>query len=179
MADQRSEPLIHQGVVQELGKSKSGNKKVRIDGEWYQSGERINLDGVDVGMTLTLEYHTYPWGGKTYRSIDAWSLDTKTPVVKPEPKKDAPIAPKTPEVNSHTIPFADEDAKMRFVSGMTQSAIQAGIVKTPKEAEYWFKCACQIVHGKDVDDIIPFSILAILGCGVAYAAQTMFQMLGA
>jgi hypothetical protein len=112
------------GIVQERGKSQSGNPKVKIDGEWYSAG-RCDVSGINVGAKIEYVFNEFgePRNGKRPRGLEKWR-----PVVDDAGK---------PETGS-TVSEADI---LRSVSNVVGSACAAGTVKSPEELDKWFVAA--------------------------------------
>lgn len=112
------------GIVQELGKSQSGNPKLKIDGQWYSAG-RCDVSGVKSGDKIEYVFNEFgePRNGKRPRGLEKWR-----PVVDEAGK---------PETGS-TVSEADI---LRSVSNVVGNACAAGSVKTPEELEKWFTAA--------------------------------------
>lgn len=112
------------GVVQELGKSQSGNPKLKIEGQWYSAG-RCDVSGVKAGDKIEFIFNEFgeARNGKRPRGLEKWR-----PVV------DASGQPET----GSTVTEADI---LRSVSNVVGSACAAGVVKTPEELAAWFGAA--------------------------------------
>lgn len=112
------------GVVQELGKSQSGNPKLKIEGQWYSAG-RCDVSGVKAGDKIEFVFNEFgePRNGKRPRGLEKWR-----PVV------DASGQPET----GSTVTEADI---LRSVSNVVGNACAAGTIKTPEELTKWFSAA--------------------------------------
>lgn len=123
------------GTVTELGKSQSGNPKVKIDADWYSAG-RCDVTGIKAGARIEYVYNEFgePRNGKRARGLEKW-----------RPVLDASGKPET----ASTVTEADI---LRSVSNVVGSACAAGMVKSPEELAAWFGSAYFgfIGMGKDV-----------------------------
>ena len=150
--------FVAEGVVEEVQATKAGHK-IRIGGTWYYGGGRCDLSTVAPGMAVTLEGHHFNYQGKKLKGVDVWG---STSMVKASPTlakiaTPAPAAiPTSPEKPlPYMIPY-DGD-RLRFCSGVVQSAIEAKLALTPYQAQQWFIAACDILQGKELlDEKIPF-----------------------
>lgn len=117
------------GIVQELGKSQSGNPKLKIDGQWYSAG-RCDVSGVKSGDKIEYVFNEFgePRNGKRPRGLEKWR-----PVVDESGK---------PETGS-TVTEADI---LRSVSNVVGQACAAGTVKSPEELGKWFYEAWKGFH---------------------------------
>lgn len=114
------------GTVQELGTTKNGKAKLKIDGTWFFAG-RCNVSSVQVGHKLDFTWS--PFGDKgQFKGMDAWGFANETNA-KGGQTRDVPI-PK-PDPN-----YLDEPS-LRFISNVVGSAITAQTLKDPTEVTKW------------------------------------------
>ena len=112
------------GVVQKIEFSKSGSKKISIDGKWYFAG-KVNVDAMHVGDKVEFEFTEFgeDRGQGRLKGLSTW-----------KPVTDSSGQPQT----GSTISDADV---LRSVSNIVGNACAAGTIKSPQELESWFSAA--------------------------------------
>lgn len=123
------------GVLQEFGRSKAGNPKLKIDGRWYPAG-RNNLDGLVEGGRVEYEEGSFPGSdGKPVACINK---------IRPAPVANGP-GPVSGAVGaivsrqSAVIPVSApvDEASLRFISNVVGSAIAAKTLDSPTDIRAW------------------------------------------
>lgn len=118
------------GTVQELGASKNGKPKVKIDGIWYFAG-RCDISTVKPGNVLDFTFSEFgePRNGKRMRGLDNWAFTSQASI---------PHAAEVQAKLGEPAPsnYIDE-AELRFISNVVGSAISAGTLKEPQDVTKW------------------------------------------
>lgn len=128
--------ITKEGTVNELGVSKNGKAKIKIDGKWYFAG-RCKIDGVSPGERLQFEASAFGEKG------DLWGLDNWAKLPPPVGIQIDPGTP-VPKITGNTISpvyTGFDEAQMRFISNCVGQAIAAGTIKQPEDIEKWFAAA--------------------------------------
>lgn len=134
------------GTVQEIGKTQKGTPWLKIGGEKYYAGGRVDVSQIQVGHKVDIEWKPFGDGDKM-KGLQAWAFAPSE-----APKSNG--APR-PDPN-----YLDEPA-MRFISNCVGNAIASGKCDDPSLITKWAqgaKAALNALHGQhfDGDEKIPF-----------------------
>lgn len=129
------------GTIQSFERSRNGAPKLKIDGKYYFVG-KTNIDGLGVGDKVDFTSNTFG---------DRGLLGLMTCV----PARAAQNVP--PQSNGHAAPAAVFDGDMlRYASNVVANAIQAGLIKAPRDITPWFWAAMDCPKASD-DEEPPFN----------------------
>ena len=130
------------GTVQELGASKKGSPKVKVQGYWYFAGS-TDVTNMKVGMPVELEVRSFMAGDKELWGISQWKATGQPQNATGRAPVDAGAAISiTP---SPIAPYLDE-AATRFISNVVGSAITAGLIEAPDAVSAWAHAARAAHH---------------------------------
>lgn len=124
------------GTVQEFTRSKKGAPQVKIDGKYYYVG-KCNIDGMQVGDRLDFESNVFGDRGTLY-GLQTWKLMQSVP-----------------KTNGAAAPTAIDGDQLRYASNVVANAIQAGLIKEPKDITKWYWGAMDSMTA--TDDEPPFN----------------------
>lgn len=126
------------GTVQEFARSKKGAPQVKIGGKYYFVG-KANIDGLNVGDEIEFESNVFGDRGTLY-GLQSW-----------RPSK---VAPKQQSNgNGHAAPAPAFDGDMlRYASNVVANAIQAGLIKGPRDITPWFWAAMDCPKATDEEE---------------------------
>lgn len=120
------------GTVNELGRTKTGGPRLKIDGKWTYPSRTCNIDGIQAGGYV--EYETSLGGNQGTLVI----LNRIRPAQAPAGTPSA--APQSAAV---------DEASLRFISNVVGSAITAGAIKDPKDVSPWSLAALKALKTLD------------------------------
>lgn len=131
-----------QGAITEMGLSKAGNPKVKINGTWYSIKSAF---GLGVGSVLDFEAQPFTINGRTYQGIEKFAALPIQAAPAPQTAS-APWPASRPSVPLNQppplpIPQALTEPELRFISNCVGSAIAAGTIKDPIDLIAWVKGA--------------------------------------
>lgn len=122
------------GTFQEFARSRKGAPQVKIDGKYYFVG-KCNVDGLTPGDRIEFESNTFGDRG-TLHGLQTWKLAG---------------APQKP--NGHAAPAPAFDGDMlRYASNVVANAIQAGLIKAPRDITPWFWAAMDCPKASDEEE---------------------------
>lgn len=133
-----------EGVVQALGKSRSGKPTVTIDGQIY-SASKVDLGHMAVGDRIVFDSASSVYNGATVWFLNAWTLIS--PGAKYPPVGQGASAPAYPQ-GATSLPRPDPiyapapsgaviDAERPCISNWGAELIKAGIIKDPADLGIW------------------------------------------
>lgn len=129
------------GTVQEFARSKKGAPQVKIGGKYYFVG-KANIDGLNVGDEIEFESNTFGDRGTLY-GLNSWRLAKK-------PQNGA-----QPSNGSAPSATAVDGDQLRYASNVVANAIQAGLIKEPRDITKWYWGAMDSMNA--TDDEPPFN----------------------
>lgn len=120
------------GTVQEFARSKKGAPQVKIDGKYYFVG-KCNIDGLSVGDRIEFESNVFGDRGTLY-GLQTWKL----------------TGPPVPKGNGQAPASAGVDGdQLRYASNVVANAIQAGLIKEPRDITRWYWGAMDSMKASD------------------------------
>lgn len=120
------------GKVQALTASRKGAPQLKIDGKYYFVG-KCNVDGIQQGDTVDFVANTFGNNNSLNGLVSC-----------------KPVRPQGgPAASVASAPAMDGDL-LRYASNVVANAIQAGLIKEPKDVTPWYWAA--INSTKAVDD---------------------------
>lgn len=129
------------GTFQEFARSRKGAPQVKIDGKYYFVG-KCNVDGLTPGDKIEFESNTFGDRG-TLHGLNTWKL------------AGAPQKANGAAANHSPAPAAVDGDLLRYASNVVANAIQAGLVKNPKDITPWYWAAMECPNAQD--DEPPFN----------------------
>ncbi len=126
------------GTVQEFARSKNGAPQVKIGGKYYFVG-KANIDGMSVGDEIDFESNVFGDRGTLY-GLQSWKL--------------AKTTQRPQQVNGHAAPPAPafDGDMLRYASNVVANAIQAGLIKVPRDITPWFWAAMDCPKATDEEE---------------------------
>lgn len=131
------------GTFQEHARSKKGAPQVKIDGKYYFVG-KCNIDGLTPGDRIEFESNTFGDRG-TLLGLNTWKLAGA-------PQRSNGAAP---AAAASAAPSVVDGDQLRYASNVVANAIQAGLIKEPREITKWYWGAMDSLHASD--DEPPFN----------------------
>jgi hypothetical protein len=130
------------GLVQAIGKSRSGKPTVTIDGQIY-SASKVDLSGLGVGDKIEFDSASSIYNGATVWFLNAYTVTVAISKMPPvgSAHLTSPAAPKAsnaaPEVTFPSSSWAVQDAERPCVSNWGAELIKAGLWKNPDDMDAW------------------------------------------
>lgn len=139
-----------QGTIQEMGQSKAGNPKVKINGTWYSIKSAF---GLGVGSVLDFEAQPFTINGRTYQGIEKFAAlpiqaaPAPQTASAPWPASTAPIgaSPSIPAPSGYTEP------ERLWLSNVVAAAITAGKIVDPCDLPAWVNAALYSLRNAKAD----------------------------
>ena len=124
------------GIVQAIGKSRSGKPTVTVGGQIY-SASKLDLSGLQVGDTIEMDTASSVYNGATVWFLNAYKV---TQAAIPAPalsQASLHNAVPTPQAQPQNGGMGVLDAERPCVSNWGAELIKAGLIKNPGDLQAW------------------------------------------
>lgn len=137
------------GVVEFIGKSRSGKPTVTIGGQIY-SASKVDLTGLKVSDFIEFDSASGVFNNATIWFLNAWKPAPAS--TQPPQKIAAPTAPSA----AHNRTLGVTEGERAFISNCVASAIAAGKIEGPADITSWANGALHAIRGAGNPDYVPF-----------------------
>lgn len=144
--------MSNTATVQEFTKNQSGRTKVKLDGQWYNVGNGVDLgpDSVPVGTRISFDSSSSDFNGKAVWWLNKYS---KLPPSSNGVHADPAPHPTHPYVAPTTSGGSRDEPDLTItVSGVLKSLCEAKTITDPSQLDIWAAAIRSALLGKSQKD---------------------------